>query len=224
MKRVLEFLKEHKYLMVLLIIVGFSVTLRLTYSNFIVTSNNHKAAEMYIGALKYSIEIEGSGTNTLSVPTGETIIDVKVNNLNPVDTYYKLLYLNNSNLTVEYFSSAYELDDSNNVTKSYDKPSDSVISSNTKTIKLKITNNSTSSQTFGLSVKGGYITNTLSDIAIPSNYSEIASINAKASTYFCKTNDTLTQGLQYVNGQYTYAYKQEGYYASSGLDWSNINK
>ena len=53
MKRVLEFLKEHKYLMVLLIIVGFSVTLGLTYSNFIVTSNNHKAAEMYIGALKY---------------------------------------------------------------------------------------------------------------------------------------------------------------------------
>ncbi|UKI58809.1 MAG: hypothetical protein L6V81_05520 [Clostridium sp.] len=52
MKRVLEFLKEHKYLMVLLIIVGFSVTLGLTYSNFIVTSNNHKAAEMYIGALK----------------------------------------------------------------------------------------------------------------------------------------------------------------------------
>ncbi len=223
MKRVLEFLKEHKYLMVLLIIVGFSVTLGLTYSNFIVTSNNHKAAEMYIGALKYSIEIDESSTNTLSVPTGETIIDVKINNLNPVDTYYKLLYLNNSNLTVEYFSSAYELDDSNNVTKSYDKPSDSVISSNTKTIKLKITNNGTSSQNLSLSVKGGYITNTLSDITIPSTYSEIASINTKASTYFCKTNDTLTLGLQYVNGQYTYAYKQQGKSASSGLGWYNIN-
>ena len=223
MKRVLEFLKEHKYLMVLLVVVSFSVTLGLTYSNFIVTSNNHKAAEMYIGALKYSIEIDGSSTNTLSVPTGETIIDVKVNNLNPVDTYYKLLYLNNSNLIVEYFGLASELDDSNNVTKSYDIPNDSVTSSNSKTIKLQITNNSTSSQTLGLSVKGGYITNTLSDIAIPSNYSEIASINTKASTYFCKTNDTLTLGLQYVNGQYTYAYKQQGKSASSGLGWYNIN-
>ena len=222
MKRVLEFLKEHKYLMVLLVVVSFSVTLGLTYSNFIVTSNNHKAAEMYIGALKYSIEINGSSTNTLSVPTGETIIDVKVSNLNPVDTYYKLLYLKNSNLTIEYFSSAYELDDSNNVTKSYDKPNDSVTSSNSKTIKLQITNNSTSSQTLGLSVKGGYITNTLSDITAPSTYSEIASINTKASTYFCKTNDTLIQGLQYVNGQYTYAYKQEGQSASSGLSWSYI--
>ena len=221
MKRVLEFLKEHKYLMVLLIIVGFSVTLGLTYSNFIVTSNNHKAAEMYIGALKYSIEINESSTNTLSVPTGETIIDVKINNLNPVDTYYKLLYLKNSNLIVEYFSSAYDLDNSNNTTKSYDIPNDSVTSSNSKTIKLQITNNSTSSQTLGLSVKGGYITNTLSDIAIPSNYSEIASINTKASTYFCKTNDTLTQGLKYVNGQYTYAYKQKGS-TSNSLKWANI--
>ena len=223
MKRVLEFLKEHKYLMVLLIIVGFSVTLGLTYSNFIVTSNNHKAAEMYIGALKYSIEINESSTNTLSVPTGETIIDVKINNLNPVDTYYKLLYLKNSNLTVEYFDTAYDLDDSNNVTKSYDIPNDSVTSSNSKTIKLQITNNGTSSQNLSLSVKGGYITNTLSDIATPSNYSEIASINTKASTYFCKTNDTLTLGLQYVNGQYTYAYKQQGKSASSGLGWYNIN-
>ena len=221
MNKITNFLQ--KYLVVISIIAIISILLGFTYSNFIVMSNNHKAAEMYIGELKYSIEIDGNSTNTLTVPTGETIIDVKVNNLNPVDTYYKLLYLKNSNLTVEYFSSSYDLDDSNNVTKSYDKPNDSVTSSNSKTIKLQITNNSTSSQTLGLSVKGGYITNTLSDIATPSNYSEIASINTKASTYFCKTNDTLTQGLQYVNGQYTYAYKQQGKSASSGIAWSSLS-
>ena len=44
---------------------------------------------------KKLVEIDETTTNTLSVPTGETIIDVKVNNLNPVDTYYKLLYLKN---------------------------------------------------------------------------------------------------------------------------------
>ncbi len=221
MNKIVNMLKKYMYVVAIFIVV--SIILGVSYSNFIVTSNNHKAAEMYIGALKYSIEIDNSSTNTLTIPTGETIIDVKINNLNPVDTYYKLLYLKNSNLTVEYFGLASELDNSNNVTKSYDKPNDSVTSSNSKTIKLQITNNSTSSQTLGLSVKGGYITNTLSDIATPSNYSEIASINTKASTYFCKTNDTLTQGLQYVNGQYTYAYKQEGQYASSGLGWSSIS-
>ena len=226
MKKVIDFIKEHNYLMILLIFIGFSISLSLTYSNFIVTSSNHKAAEMYIGELKYSIEIDGTTTNTLTVPAGETIIDVKVNNLNPVDTYYKLLYLNNSNLTVEYFSSAYELDDSNNVTKSYDKPNDSVTSSNTKTIKLKITNNGTSSQNLSLSVKGGYITNTLSDIMVPSTYNEITLVNASSNMYFCKTNDTLTQGLLYVNGQYTYAYKQENKYKNiipvKGFFWTDI--
>ena len=222
MNKVLDFLKEHKYLMVALVLVGISITLGVTYSNYIVTSNDHKAAEMYIGELKYSIEINGSTTNTLSVPTGETIIDVKVNNQNPVDTYYKLLYLKNSNLTVKYFESAYDLDDSNNTTKSYDKSNDSVASSNSKTIKLQITNNSTSSQTLGLSVKGGYITNTLSDITVPSTYSEITSF--ATNTYFCKTTNSLTQGTEYVNGQFVYRYMQDGkfYPQASSNDWKNI--
>ena len=220
MKRVLEFLKEHKYLMVLLIIVGFSVTLGLTYSNFIVTSNNHKAAEMYIGALKYSIEIDGSSTNTLSVPTGETIIDVKVNNLNPVDTYYKLLYLNNSNLEIKYFS---ETKDTDEVKTNYKSPNDNITSGNTNSIKLLIINNSTTSKRISFSLKGGYINNKLSDISIPSGYSEITTLEISSSnTYFCETNNALIQGLEYINGQYTYKYMQEGTNSTSGLSWSNI--
>ena len=46
--------------------------------------------------------------------------------------------------------------------------------------------------------------------------------DTSTNTYFCKTNSTLTQGLNYNNGQYTYAYKQQGASASSGLGWSNI--
>lgn len=47
---------------------------------------------------------------------------------------------------------------------------------------------------------------------VPSTYNEITLVNASSNMYFCKTNDTLTQGLLYVNGQYTYAYKQENKY------------
>ena len=222
MNKVLVFLKEHKYLMVALVLVGISITLGVTYSNYIVTSSNHKAAEMYIGELKYSMEIDGSTTNTLTVPTGETIIDVKVNNLNPVDTYYKLLYLKNTNITVKYYEST---KDTNEVITTYNKPNDSITSSNSNTIKLQITNSSTSSQNIALTMKGGYITNTLEDIITPSTYSEIALVETPSTnTYFCKTNDTLTQGLKYVNGQYTYAYKQEGNYTTSyDLVWQNIS-
>ena len=219
MNRIVNFLQH--YLVIIAVLIGISILLSVTFSSYIVTSNNHKAAEMYIGELKYSIEIDGSSNNTLTVPTGETIIDVKVNNLNPVDTYYKLLYLKNTNITVKYYEST---KDTNDVVTTYNKPNDSITSSNLNTIKLLITNNSTSSQNIALTMRGGYITNTIQDITTPSTYSEITLVETPSTnTYFCKTNDTLTQGLKYVNGQYTYAYKQRGNYASSGIAWNNIN-
>ena len=206
MNRVVSFLQ--KYFAVISVLIGISILLSVTFSSYIVTSNNHKAAEMYIGELKYSMEIDGTATNTLMVPTGETIIDVKVNNLNPVDTYYKLLYLKNTNITIKYYEST---KDTNDVVTTYNKPNDSITSSNSNIIKLLITNNSTSSQNIALTMKGGYITNTIQDITTPSTYSEITLVETPSTnTYFCKTNSTLTQGLKYVNGQYTYAYKQEG--------------
>ena len=217
MNRIVNFLQ--KYFAVISVLIGISILLSVTFSSYIVTSNNHKAAEMYIGELKYSIELNGSSTNTLTVPTGETIIDIKVNNLNPVDTYYKLLYLKNTNITIKYYEST---KDTYNVVTTYNKPNDSITSSNSNTIKLLITNNSASSQNIALTMKGGYITNTIQDITTPSTYSEITLVETPSTnTYFCKTNDVLKQGLKYVNGQYTYAYKQEGKNSSS-LSWRNI--
>ena len=216
MNRVVSFLQ--KYFAVISVLIGISILLSVTFSSYIVTSNNHKAAEMYIGELKYSMEIDGTATNTLMVPTGETIIDVKVNNLNPVDTYYKLLYLKNTNITVKYFETT---KDTSDVVTTYNKPNDSITSSNSNTIKLLIRNNSESSQNVAFTMKGGYITNTLQDITTPSTYSEITLADTSTNTYFCKTNDTLTQGLQYVNGQYTYAYKQEGK-ATNDVQWQDM--
>ena len=219
MNRVVNFLQ--KYFAVISVLIGMSILLSVTFSSYVVTSNNHKAAEMYIGELKYSMEIDGTTTNTLTVPTGETIVDVKVNNLNPVDTYYKLLYLKNTNITVKYYESTKNTDD---VVTTYNKPNDSITSSNSNIVKLLITNNSASSQNIAFSMKGGYITNALEDITTPSTYSEITLADTSTNTYFCTTTDTLTQGLKYVNGHYTYAYKQEGKATSSGLDWNNISR
>ena len=217
MNRIVNFLQ--KYFAVISVLIGISILLSVTFSSYIVTSNNHKAAEMYIGELKYSIELNGSSTNTLTVPTGETIIDIKVNNLNPVDTYYKLLYLKNTNITVKYYEST---KDTNDVVTTYNKPNDSITSSNSNIVKLLITNSSTSSQNIAFTMKGGYITNTIQDIITPSTYSEITLVETPSTnTYFCTTTNTLTQGLKYVNGQYTYAYKQEGKNSSS-LSWRNI--
>ena len=219
MNKVVSFLRQ--YLVIISVLVGISILLSISFSSFIVTSNNHKAAEMYIGELKYLIEIDGSTTNTLSVPSGETIVDITITNENPIDTYYKLIYQNNSNISIKYYESTKDTND--NVTN-YSSPNDKVTSNNTNTIKLKITNNSTSSQKVTFKIVGGFSTNTLDDVTVPTGYTTINTIETPSpNTYFCTTTDTLTQGLQYVNGQYTYAYKQEGKSASSGLAWNNIS-
>ena len=219
MNRVFEILK--KYMIFIAILTGISIVLGMSYSNFIVTSENHKVAEMYIGTLKYSMTIDGTNTNTLSVPSGETIVDVTITNENQIDTYYKLIYQNNSNVSIKYYESTKDTND--NVTN-YSLSNDKITSNNTNTIKLKITNSSTSSQKVTFKIVGGFATNTLNDVIVPTGYTAINTVETPSTnTYFCTTTDTLTQGLQYVNGQYTYAYKQEGKYASSGLAWYNIS-
>ena len=219
MNRIFEILK--KYMIFIAILTGISIVLCMSYSNFIVTSGKHKAAEMYIGTLKYSMTIDGITTNTLSVPAGETIVDITITNENQIDTYYKLIYQNNSNVTIKYYE-GYKLDNSNNISNSYDSPNDKLLNSGTKTLKLKIVNNSTTSQTIIFKVIGGFATNTLNDVIVPAGYTIIEK-DTSTNTYFCTTADALVQGLQYVNGQYTYAYKQEEAYASSGLAWNNMS-
>ena len=39
---------------------------------------------------------------------------------------------------------------------------------------------------------------------------------------YCTFDGEMVQGAEYVNGQYTYRYMQEGVYDSSGLGWNNI--
>ena len=211
MNKIVEVLK--KYMYVISVFIGISIILGVTYSNFIVTSNNHKAAEMYIGSLKYSIEINGNNINTLSIPTGSTLVTIKVNNLNPVDTYYKLLYSKNTNINISYYEKYQNIE--------YSSPNASLNAATTNTIKLKIVNNSTETQNLIFKVSGGYITNSLSDIKLISDYVEITNVVVD-NTVYCKTDTTLTQGTEYVNGQYTYRYMQEGKYVSSSLGWNNI--
>ena len=73
------------------------------------------------------------------------------------------------------------------------------------------------------------LTITFKETNKPQNYNKNKSFNGKlnitestAKTAYCTFDGTLTQGAEYVNGQYTYRYKQEGKYASSGLAWQNI--
>ena len=63
----------------------------------------------------------------------------------------------------------------------------------------------------------------------PQNYNKSKAFNGKlnitestAKTVYCTYDGELVQGAEYVNGQYTYRYMQEGEYSPSGLAWSDI--
>ena len=208
-----------KYMIFIAILTGISIVLGMSYSNFIVASENHKVAEMYVGRLKYSMTINGSTKRSLTIEPEKTIIvDVNVTNENPIDTYYKLVYKNNTNLSITYYEST---QDTEGNTTNYNPPNDKITANNTNNIKIKIVNNSTSSQKVNFGISGGFATNTLEDVIIPSTGTEIKKKDESTNTYFCTTTDTLTQGLQYINGQYTYAYKLQSDIANGG-EWSYI--
>ena len=47
-------------------------------------------------------------------------------------------------------------------------------------------------------------------------------VDPSPEAVYCTYDGNLTKGAEYVNGQYTYRYMQEGSSASSGLGWQNI--
>ncbi len=219
MAKIIDYVKQ--YIGVISIVLAVCILLTYSLSYFKVNIDNKRAAEMYIGELKYSIEIDGNSTNTLTVPAGETIVDIDITNLNEIKTYFKLLYLKNDNVKISYYRETEDI--SNNVT-SYSSSNGDLKGFGTTKLKLMIVNNSTEDQEIEFKISGGYSTNNLTDVEVPSSYLEITTIEIPPSnTYFCSTIDTLEQGLIYEAGNYTYAYKQTGSSTSLALKWSNID-
>lgn len=200
MKDIIEFLKSHKYYLVVAILVFTSIVLSITYSNYFVESGNHKAAEMYIGELSYTIDINGNNTNFVSIPNGTSDITLLISSKNEINTKYKLGYIidnNNSNYSIYYY------DDT-----SYSTPSGSITSNGNKSIKLRITNNSSAALKFTFKVFGGYDHNDLNSIVISGGYMQITEVVPDA----CVFTGDLVDGATYSYGQYTYIYKMYNYY------------
>ncbi len=61
-------------------------------------------------------------------------------------------------------------------------------------------------------------------VASSNNYKEVTKTIKANVVLKCKFDGNLTQGAEYINGQYTYRYKQEGKYSKSGLRWENISE
>lgn len=147
-------------LVILFIIVCFSFG--ITYSNFIYNSDNHRAVQMHVNRLTYGIKINDEVKSEIELNSGINIVNVELESLNSIETYYKLIIQKNSKINAFYL----------------DNPTCNQIKENEKVnIKLIIFNSSNDKIKTKFLVNGGYIINSKDDINVDNEYQEINRLN-----------------------------------------------
>ena len=143
-------------LAIILVIVCFSFG--KTYSKFIYTSSSNRVAEIFVNKLSYKFTINNKETNEITIPSGNSVLNISMTSLNEKENYFKLFYKENKNITVFLLKGNVSGKISNNEINN---------------IKLFVINKSDSEETLIFDVQSGYITNTLDDIVKPNDESEI---------------------------------------------------
>lgn len=144
------------FLAIILVIVCFSFG--KTYSKFIYTSSSNRVAEIFVNKLSYKFTINNKKTNEITIPSGNSVLNISMTSLNEKENYFKLFYKENKNITVFLLKGNVSGKISNNEINN---------------IKLFVINKSDSEETLIFDVQSGYITNTLDDIVKPNDESEI---------------------------------------------------
>lgn len=144
------------FLAIILVIVCFSFG--KTYSKFIYTSSSNRVAEIFVNKLSYKFTINNKETNEITIPSGNSVLNISMTSLNEKENYFKLFYKENKNITIFLLNGNVSGKISNN----------EIIN-----IKLFVINKSDSEETLIFDVQSGYITNTLDDIVKPNDESEI---------------------------------------------------
>ena len=85
-------------LAIILVIVCFSFG--KTYSKFIYTSSSNRVAEIFVNKLSYKFTINNKETNEITIPSGNSVLNISMTSLNEKENYFKLFYKENKNITV----------------------------------------------------------------------------------------------------------------------------
>ena len=144
------------FLAIILVIVCFSFG--KTYSKFIYTSSSNRVAEIFVNKLNYKFTINNKETNEITIPSGNSVLNISMTSLNEKENYFKLFYKENKNITIFLLNGNVSGKISNNEINN---------------IKLFVINKNDSEETLIFDVQSGYITNTLDDIVKPNDESEI---------------------------------------------------
>ena len=221
--------KEKKMLFGIGIVFLFLATVGFSYAYFSATITNKDVKDQVVetGTLRLTYT-DGPEIKMLNIKPGSTFIkEVSVKNTGTLDTAYNLVWQELSNEITNdemVISATCERRNANGeIEETCEGLSETAIGANI--IKKNIAIES------GVTHKY-VITITFKETSADQNYNQnkkfsgVLGINEykdnSPAAVYCTFDGELTQGAEYVNGQYTYKYMQEGAYSSSGLAWNNI--
>ena len=207
---------------VLILLIGVS----FAYFSLEITGNDTaKYNTITTGALKLTFTDTNVLTLDNALPGDSATKTISVKNTGTIDTSYNIVWqeltntITNDELVIE--ATCKRLNSSNTEEGTCESISQKAVSSNKLKSNIAIEPGITHEYTLKL---------TFIDTGSVQNYNKNKTFEGKlgitessVKAVYCTYDGELTQGAEYVNGQYTYKYMQEGVYASSGLAWQNIS-
>lgn len=197
--------KKNIFIFLMTFLVCFSIG--VSYSSFFVYETSDRVTQMYMDEISYPITIDGVSSNSITVPKGETTVTMILSGNEDIDSFYKLAYLTDSNISVGY----------QNI---YSVPYGSIASNESKTIKLSIVNNSTSDKTVTFKSFGGYDFHTLDDVNVSSDYTQIVNNVCLETNY---TEGTLMNSIMSDNCVFSDGVASEYVSNSTGVAFGSIS-
>ena len=206
---------------VLILLIGVS----FAYFSLEITGNDTaKYNTITTGALKLTFTDTNALTLTDALPGDSATKTISVKNTGTIDTSYNIVWkeltntITNNELVIE--ATCKRLNSSNTEEGTCESIPQKAVSSNKLKLNIPIEPGITHEYTLKL---------TFIDTGSVQNYNKNKTFEGKlgitessVKTVYCTYDGELTQGAEYVNGQYTYKYMQEGGYDGLGQVWQDI--
>ena len=220
-------MKDSKYFNLMLFSLGIFLILGISYAYFgtnIIGNEDAKKQTVMTG----NLELTFTDTTEMSLdnafPGDSFTKTISVKNTGTLDASYNLVWTKltneiiNDELVIE--ATCKRLNSSNTEEGTCEAISQTPIKSNTIKKNISIEPSITHEYT----IKVTFIdTGSLQDYNKNKTFEgKLGITESSVKAVYCTFDGTLTQGAEYINGQYTYRYMKEGKYADSGLAWQDI--
>ena len=216
---------KKSYLILIISVLILLIGVSFAYFSLEITGNDTaKYNTITTGALKLTFTDTNALTLTDALPGDSATKTISVKNTGTIDTSYNIVWkeltntITNDELVIE--ATCKRLNSSNTEEGTCESIPQKAVSSNKLKLNIPIEPGITHEYTLKLTFID---TGSLQDYNKNKTFEgKLGITESSVKTVYCTYDGELTQGAEYVNGQYTYRYMQEGTLTSSGLAWYDM--